>query len=201
MTEAEQNQRITDALSALRPESDDDWTRDGRPSMEAVRERLDDDTVTRAMVDAAAPEFRRSSAVGETLTAEPSDAETIATDELDERTVAEMDRDRQVAAIEVEKDELTARARALTDQIRACDRRIDDVRAEFSTRFPPLTQHQEFQRVLARQHEVKIRRLEQERRAAAILGTSSRSPLDRSMQARRGFGISRPQYPNLGGRK
>lgn len=53
---------LTDAITALDPKDDDDWTAAGLPSVDEISE-LTGTRVTRASVETAAPGFTRASAV------------------------------------------------------------------------------------------------------------------------------------------
>lgn len=61
---------ITEALSALDPDTDEDWTKDGLPAVEAVAELVGGE-VTRAMITEAAPNFSRKNPVIEVVNPEP----------------------------------------------------------------------------------------------------------------------------------
>lgn len=54
--------RVGEALAKLNPNNDDDWTAMGLPAIAAVEKYVGRAGVTRAMVEAVAPDLRRSTA-------------------------------------------------------------------------------------------------------------------------------------------
>lgn len=62
---AEGGSSIADALAQLDPKNDNHWTASGEPRIDTVKALTGDQTVTRAMVEAANPGFNREKAGGE----------------------------------------------------------------------------------------------------------------------------------------
>lgn len=200
--------RILAALAALDPHNDEHWTSVGLPSMAAVIALAGE--VTRRQVEAVAPEFSRTNLV---LPAEDEPEQVIPTpvpavaaptmpaesdhpsEPEDARAAAERAAEARVAELAQAKSAALVRmaaAKAEADQI---ERDIASVRHELEERFPPLSEAERYQQIVRRSQEERRKRVEQHQAAMAVLGQGARSPLDRAMASRRGWGLTRPSYP------
>ena len=97
--------QIKTALVHLDPENEDHWTADGRPRMDAVQRLLGDETITRAMVTNADPDFTR-----EKLAESRKDAEQQAGDQPQRAAEQAGDQPQKAADQSKEASELAAAA-------------------------------------------------------------------------------------------
>lgn len=70
---------IRAALQRLDPSNDNHWTADGAPRLETVKFLASDTTITRDVLNAAAPGFSRSSAVVQAAPQEPATSQALST--------------------------------------------------------------------------------------------------------------------------
>lgn len=168
--------KIRGALAQLDPARDEHWTASGLPAVPAVRALAGDDSVTRAQVEAAAPDLRRppvgaavelpAAAESSTAPTSPAPAAAPATTVATE-VVHGLDDQGRPATAEVPSWVVRALSDAgLRDY---ADRALKQLRAT----------------------EQRVKELER------AIGADKKSPLDRAMAARRG--AVRPKYPLLGG--
>lgn len=212
--------KIREALALLDPSDDNHWTAQGLPAMDTVCD-LVGERVTRVQVSEAAPGFERprddapAEGQGEpnalpelagdvTISAEAPivldakepapPAEASAPEPVDEREAAEAEAKARVAEIRARQGEARdaiARAQAFVGE---CDTEIARINTELEKRFPPLSQAEQYKRIVARSREDRRKRVEAERLALRVLHRGGKSPLDRAMASRRGFGLQRPDY-------
>lgn len=189
-------EKIRDALAALDPARDEDWTSAGLPAMAAVR-AFAGDGVTREQVEAAAPGFCR------TDLAIPSDQETVVETTVSVETSTKIsgpaDEDATRARLRAAQEKRSASLRAMAEAKRLADeaeREIVQARNELEPK--PLTAIERYRQVVKRSQEDRKKRVEEEQAARAILSGAKRSKLDQAMTARRGYGLKRPTYPTVG---
>lgn len=211
--------QIRDALAALNPSDDAHWTGQGLPKMEVVCAGLPG--VTRRELAEAAPGFCRTdlsmpdddepavvappavvaeaAMVDAGVTPDPADPLAPVLAKSATRDAAEAALEARLVAARKLKAEAIARmvaAKAEADQI---DRQIAEAQNELDLDFPPLTEAEKYQLIVRRGQQEKMRRVESEQAARAVLGHASKSPLDRAMSAKRGYGLQRPRYPMVRG--
>lgn len=81
---------IKEVLTTLDPQKDDLWTTDGYPLMQVMRDRMNDDTLTRVQVTDADPEFTREKAIRMADGSEPDkSAEEVSDGEASTETETE----------------------------------------------------------------------------------------------------------------
>lgn len=198
------NEKIRDALSALDPNNAEHWTGQGLPSMAVVCHLLGE-TVTRKQVEEAAPGFCRTDlglpAEGnEGMVSYAEDAQPVESDGAlevrhDERSQAEHELQKRMADLQVARAAALEQMKAAKVAADIAEREMEVAKAKFEAEHPPLTQAQEYQLILKRSFEERLKRVQTEAAARAVLGQGGKSPLDRAMSSRRGYGLTRPVYP------
>jgi hypothetical protein len=194
---------ILKALAKLDHTDDNQWTDDGGPRMGKLQEFTNDKTLTRAQVNAAAPQFSRATAqaTSEDLLG-PATAPVVASDDFDDMMEPEIDgpgeqlTEDQVRAILARRvrtaDENLIAARAATSLARQeeinAERRATRALLEFQRRFPPIHASEAIHAHLAAQQQ---RLLEQ----VTGNGQYGRSQIDQGMERRNSRGWSRPSRP------
>jgi hypothetical protein len=127
--------------------------------------------------------------------ADPMPEAALPAESEDPRAAAERDAEGRIAELGQAKAAALARmaaAKAEADQI---ERDVAAVRHDLEERFPPLSEAERYQQIVRRSQEERRKRVEHHQAAMAVLGQTARSPLDRAMAARRGWGLTRPNYP------
>jgi hypothetical protein len=209
--------RILAALAALDPHNDEHWTSAGLPSMAAVTAMAGE--VTRRQVEAVAPEFSRTNLVlpaeddepavapaapapaevpapiAAPVPSAPAELAEVAAQPEDPRAAAEREAEARIADLVKTKAAAMARMAAAKAEADQVERDVAAVQRELEERFPPLSDAERYQQIVRRSQEERRKRVEQHQAAMAVLGQTARSPLDRAMAARRGWGLTRPSYP------
>jgi hypothetical protein len=189
--------QINEALFLLDPKEDSQWTQDGLPLVEKVRELMGDETVTRAMISDACPDFNREKAA--TFRDESEEEETDTNkpafeagkieegidpiQELDQKINSLMDEkagiENQITALSRKRDFLAERQIVVRTQKDDTAERMAYIRN---------------QNKLRTSRGVQTRQLQE-----ALKGTqfeiSGKSPIDQSFRRKTGFGATRPTYP------
>lgn len=168
--------QIKQALAQLDPTNDSDWTSDGKPRMERVRELVGDDSVTRVQVEAAVPGFSRAP--------EPAEPEPEpAVDEDDPRQRLE----KRINELIIQRDKLDAEIHALAQE----RDKLQELEYRQST---PAADMQRRMDYIRRQNEVRRKKAE---RRTELVATGikpgefdPRSPLDKALATRK-----RPPLP------
>lgn len=195
------NEKIRDALSALDPNNAEHWTGQGLPSMAVVCQLLGE-TVTRKQVEEAAPGFCRTDLglpaegqeIARTIDASlgihpPSEVAD------DPREAAERYLQKRMADLQMARAAALEQMKAAKAAADMAEREMEAAKVKFEAEHPPLTPAQEYQLVLKRSFEERLKRVQDEAAARAVLGRGGKSPLDRAMSARTGYGHARPIYP------
>jgi len=194
---------IKDAMRDLDPADDSHWTQAGKPSLEALSEKMGE-RVTRAQVNEANPEFCRPAAPSSPQPISGDDGEQAPPRSSDEeptqpnrtgRAAAKAKLDKAIAEIDAGQAKCREMLAKLADESAALDRKADEMRREFDQAFPPLTAAERYKLVTDRAHEER-RRASQRAASAATMGTTR---LDAALGMRRGgLGSGRPNYPFKG---
>lgn len=189
-------QNILTALAQLDSSNDEHWTTSGLPAM-AIMQALAGAEVTRAQVNAVAPNYTRShrfAGADEVAHLESSLVEMPpATSE--EPAVVAPARER-LKAMRAERSGLSSEIGRAQERLARLDEEIDRLATEVAKATPEMTPAERYRQVAQRSTEERRKRVEE---ARAIAGFSPRSRLDQVLGARRSFGGHRPQYPQLGG--
>jgi hypothetical protein len=182
---------IRQALAALDPADQQDWTEQGRPSMKAICSLVGAD-VTRRQVEAAAPGFTRDNPV---IPGEPAAEPTGPTmgDDWAIKTPQDRARDAQpeqslADLLRLKIADLGEAHRLLAADIKAAQVRdaqivadIDAAQRELDALVPPETAAQKYARLMKRSDEERAAAMAAARKAQPV----EVSPLDRRLGARR----------------
>jgi hypothetical protein len=113
----------------------------------------------------------------------------------DERVLAEREAEARITELAKAKAAALARIAAPKAEADQIERDVAAVQRELEERFPPLSEAKRYQQIVRRSQEERRKRVEQHQAAMVVLGQGARSPLDRAMAARCGWGLTRPSYP------
>lgn len=208
-------QELIDGLATLDPKTDAHWTADGEPALEAVRDALLDDTISREDVNAHANGFNREVAadaianLGKSKDAEV--AKLRAAPDLagvaplaQEGPLDGGDPEGGVAQKEAldeavltarqaleDHDAAVAKAKLRRDELVAA---VDRATRDRDSLFPPLRPAEAIQEWIASEHQKRLARAEQVMQVAV-----PKSAIDASMARRTGYGGGRKSVPLLAG--
>ncbi len=183
---------ISEALLQLDTKDDTLWTDDGSPQVAAVQHLCNDDKITRAQINDAAPGFVRKMVSIDENTQQPVAAvlgdETGGKPLIDEEDdmFSEGEQPREILARHVREAELdiqTAKA-ALSEAHRAvvnAERKHAKKLMLYNSKFPPITAAQNIKDHLARQQEILFEKVTGHKPDTAIL----LNPIDATMSDKR----------------
>lgn len=202
---------LKEALLTLDPENDDLWTSTGLPSVEAVKDAMGGEGVTRADIEAAAPGFTRGNRAGlAEEVGEVAEASPTSPDDGVENESTEPDEppDDPLALIKAELESLDSylvdakkRRADLDRDIVEASRRRDDLSRQLQAQMPRVDPSE----AVRAYHEAAKKQREQRGQEANVLNTLLRrnaqastagtSRLDQAMAARRRVNKSRHRNP------
>lgn len=204
-TEA-QVQKIREALKLLDPANNDHWTDDGLPRTGVVQKLVNDQTIKRPDISAAAPGFERpkiGAKLPEQATAAPATGAPIPLSTDFTKQSGELMTDAEVQSIlKARVDDAQARIVAARENVGkwqkeglAAQRALESARVDYQREFPPLTAAQNVKDYIASEN---LKRTQ----LAGVRGPGHASQLDRVMQRSNTRGWRRPvrgAIPSAGG--
>lgn len=190
------SQAIVAALLQLDPANDQHWTKEGAPSLDAVKLLSGDDGITRALVTAAAPKLLRAGhAAWSTNVVESDPAPTVEypIDDLglegeDLLMAQAQELDSQIEAQRKECQKLQLRVAKAQGEYNRAEAALDAMVEKRSREFPPANPIHTAQEFIRSQHEARMV-------AAGLRPGSAGSQLDADMRTKRP--TSTPWQPSL----
>lgn len=181
------SQEIKEALDVLDHEDDSQWTKDGLPVLDVVRDLVGNVEITRKDVTEAAPEFRRKKDESPPETETETETETVPEDVRLAAEIAEVDGQIQdlqeeIAQVQSKLDALSRKRDGLQESLY----RTRDVASDVSARIAYINSQKKLR-------EDKAARANQFlSRGVRSSDLDPRSPIDRSMSRKTSRGTNRP---------
>lgn len=172
------SEKITAALAGLDVTNDDQWTAQGLPKVDLIKELVGDDTLTREVITNADPSFTRQALkLRQEAASQPQQPPQ---DDGEEPEVApERDWEGEAAGHKAAIEEARAKVDAAQKAVKEAEQAEAEFLAEYNATFPQPSNQEVIQSFLKQQQANRVARVSQ---ANAVNALMAKAPIDKAME-------------------